>query len=102
MSEIFYRYEDVLYAPMLDEFEYPIGESRLAVELRQFKVIKHTKCGVWIDIDRFVNTERVKQYAHKTKELAKESFIARKQKQARIYEKKAMNARLAINLVDYC
>lgn len=100
MTEVFYRYEDVMYAPSLDEFDNPSGPSKLVVHLREYKVLRHTPCGVRLTDGRFVNTQRRKQFAHATKELAKASFIARKERQAAIYQARVNRAERAIRLVN--
>lgn len=100
-TEIFYRYEDVQYAPTLNEYDEPVrGSGLLRVHLREYKVIKHTPCGVQLDIGRFVNTQRRKQFAHATKEAAKESFIARKERQASIHQARVNRAEKAIRIIQ--
>ncbi len=47
-NEIWYRYDDVHYAPPIDEFERPIGEGKIKLELREYKVLSYTKKGVWV------------------------------------------------------
>ena len=107
--EYFYRYEDVVYAPYPDEDGERRGPGHLCVELRKYRVHSYTRCGVWLcglfegpDAGRwkFVNTNARKQFACTTVELAKESFIARKQKQASIYEARARCARDAIHIIE--
>lgn len=45
--EHWYRFEDVQYAPSVDEFDYPRGDGQLTVELRRYEVLKQTPKGVW-------------------------------------------------------
>jgi len=101
-----YRYEDRTYASSLDEFDNPTGPGRTAVELREFRVFKTTAKGVWIylwnhsDADkRFVNLTARKQFACKSKELAKESFIHRKQAHLRILLAQASRVKKALGMV---
>lgn len=103
-SDIFYRYDDVAYAPCVDEWDNPIpGSETLRVHLRKYTVLKRTPCGVWIDLGfgdkRFVNTKRRKQFACATRDLAKRSFIARKERQASIHMARVRRAEKAIRLV---
>lgn len=97
---IYYRYEDVQYAPPYDEFDNPRGKGRLAVELREFAVAKVTKCGVRLDTGRFVNANYTKQYARPTKELALTAFIARKTRQLQIHQSRVYRAHYAISLAQ--
>lgn len=105
MKEIFYRYEDVQYAPSLDEYDDPIpGSGVLRVHLRTYEVAKHTPCGVQLEMGfgatRFVNTQRRKQFAHATKDAAKEAFIARKTRQAAIHQVRVNRAEKAIRIIQ--
>jgi len=97
VGDIWYRYEDVLYAAPLDEFDYPTGSPRLAVELRTFQVKKVTPKGVWVgrwsstipylfegEKHRFVLFDARKQFACPSKLKALESFVARKERQSGI------------------
>jgi hypothetical protein len=105
VGDIWYRYDDVLYAPPVDEFGDCHGPSTLKVELSTFMVVKVTPKGVqlaatdsgWVCSDRrFVADHWRKRFAAPTKEAAKASFIARKERQASIYEARAARARRAI------
>lgn len=101
MAEQLYRYDDVLYAGLYDE-GYGRSSGRLAVELSTFDIVKRTKCGVWIvdsrGRDRFVNLEARKKYACESKESARDSFIARKSAQLRIYAARAERAQDALHM----
>ena len=100
-TELFYRYEDVQYAPSLDEYDDPIpGSGVLRVHLREYRVLKHTPCGVRLGIGRFVNTQHRKQFAYATKEAAKEAFIARKTRQASIHQARVNRAEKAIRIIQ--
>lgn len=100
VGDLLYRYEDVLYAPSLDEFDNPQGSSQVVVELRTYKVVRVTPCGVRLDTGRFVNQQRHKQFAHVTKEAALESFISRKKWQARHLNRKLENVEYAIEMAQ--
>lgn len=80
----FYRFEDVLHAAPVDEFDNPTGPAKLSVRLSKFRVERETPCGVWLDIGRFVKTSGRKRFAWPTEAEAMESFKARKQRQLRI------------------
>lgn len=85
---LWYRYEDVQYAPRLDENENAMDSGMLSVELRSFAVAKTTPKGVWLrqfgGDDRFVRREARKRFACPTQKEALESFIARKERQQSI------------------
>ena len=80
-QEIWYRYEDIQYAPPLDEFETVCGECQVVVNLSEFVVVKKTPKGVWLrplyptlhlfsDDKRFVLRDARKQFACPTKQEA--------------------------------
>lgn len=85
---LWYRYEDVQWAPPFDENENAMGSGSLSVELRSFTVAKTTSKGVWLHqyggSDRFVRREARKRFACPTQQEALESFIARKERQQSI------------------
>lgn len=88
--EQYYRYEEVL-----------TGHPRVTIYLRVYNVIKHTPCGVWIELPygmgkRFILNYARKRYALPTKEEALKSFRARKQRQVEIYRAKLEIAELAL------
>lgn len=96
-----YRYEDVQYAASLNEYDEPVGQGALRVKLRRYRVLKRTPKGVWLEYGygnhgRFVLTEARKRFACPTEEQAMESFIARKERQAKIYSAKLKRAELAL------
>ncbi len=99
----YYRFEDIRYALLPDEFGDRRGRGRLAVELRRFAVIKRTPKGAWLLLNngdkRFVLTTAHKQFACPSVEEAIISFRARKTRQVRIYEARAAQARESIELV---
>lgn len=100
VGDTFYRYEDRRYAPMLDEFDNPSGPGRVAVELQTYRVTKTTPCGVWLEDARFVNQQRVKQFAHASKSQALAAFFARKARQISILQKQLANAQKAVSLAN--
>lgn len=87
MTAHWYRYQDHLCAPGVDEFGRTEGVATVYVTLRKLPVLKETPCGVWLDdygTRRFVRSDARKRYACPTIEDAKESFLARKERQASI------------------
>ena len=92
-----YRYEDRVYASMLDEDDRTIpGTTK--IDLREFPIIKWTPKGAWIDVglgvghredQKFVLLTARKRYACLTLEEAMESFKYRKKRQI-----KKLNAQL--------
>lgn len=99
-----FRYEDVQYAAPVDEFDRACGEGQLRVELRKFEVLRHTPKGVWLRLydghTRFVLVDARKKFACPSLALAKESFIARKKCQVRIYAARVSRAKRAIVLAE--
>lgn len=104
VGDTWYRFEDRRYASIHDEC---YTASRLEVELKEMRVKKVTPKGVKLvaaycwnkgwDIDlRFVRMDAKKRYAHPTKELALQSFIARKEAQVRIYQNRISDAQSAL------
>jgi hypothetical protein len=81
--EVWYRVEDGRYAPMLDEYERPVGEGRSWVSLHEVPVIRRTPKGAWLNAGRprFVLLESRKRYACPTPEEAWESWRKRKERQ---------------------
>ena len=102
-AEVWYRYENRRYAPSPDEFGYSAGRGEHIIHLREYRVVKHTPKGVWLEQHfggrRFVLSGSTKQFACPTVEAAKVSFIARKTRQARIYRSRMDDAEEAIRLV---
>lgn len=89
----FYRYEERIEAPPLDEFENPIGTT--SVSIREIKFWREAKTpkGSWIRPNGggpryFVRDEGKKRYAWPTKAEALTSFIERKESQRRLLRKK--------------
>lgn len=109
--EYYYRMEDADYS-VSDEYGDHAYTSR-GVRMIKYPVLRHTKCGVWLDLGffimsrrkweevppshrRFVNREHTKQFALPTAELAYKSYLARKNKQIRLYENKIQAAHMHI------
>ncbi len=93
-KEYWYRMEDRSYSVANEWGEHDYSYSE--VQLIKFEVIRHTPKGVWIKqifTTRWVSKDAHKRFACDTIEGALVSFIARKNKQAAIYESKAKLAR---------
>jgi len=76
-----------------------VGQERLRLD--EFSIIKHTKCGVWIDVygaKKFVNFSHQKKYAYTTKELAFTAFRYRKLRQLKILRGQMERAEEALRL----
>lgn len=102
-KEFWYRYEDYVVSAGVDEFDNSVGPGIVEVTLRRLVVLRRTPKGVWLDVngrERFVLTGARKRYACCTDAEARESFLARKKAQARIYDARAARARAAIRRLD--
>lgn len=102
MSDTFYRYTDSKISAGVDEFDNSLG-SYLAVYLHRYKVSRYTPKGVWIHYacgEKFILLSARKKFACATIAEARESFIARKNKQADIYLNRHRQALDAIRLVN--
>lgn len=98
VGDVFYRIDDRLRSYVVDCETESYG-SVLTLEGSEYKVVKVTPKGVWLDIHmdkpRFVCLTTVKQFAHPTKEQAVKSFQARKNRQAKIYRARLERAERA-------
>ena len=86
------------------------GDSSVKILIEELEVLKRTPKGVWLKVDsydiygmacrdkRFVLNESRKRFACPTIKEALDSFVARKERQAEIYEARARTARRAIKL----
>lgn len=86
-DQVWYRAHGLRYAPPLDEFDHPVGKGTCDVYIYEFRLIKTTEKGVWLDVfdrPRFVRTDARKKFACPSKVEALESFIARKHRQKTI------------------
>ena len=112
----YYRYTDHMTAGSVDEYGKIIPNSgSVVVQLHKFRVLRFTPAGVWISLSffntgpghtfehtphvyrRFILKEATKRFALPTIEEAKKSFIARKQRQIGIYQRRVEHAQEAIN-----
>jgi len=98
-GDVWYRIEDYRYAEDVDEWGDPSG-SNVGIEVRKYRVRNPTPQGVRLDIGfgetRVVLDASIKRFADPTMERALVSFLARKRRQAAIYEARAADARIAI------
>jgi hypothetical protein len=101
-----YRYSNFRYAGGINECGDPIpGTSSAAVRLHKIDVLKFTPKGAWVrdyytGDPRFVRITDGKQYAHATKEEARQSFIARKRRQITILSARLDDAREALRIAQ--
>ena len=82
--EFWYRYEGRRYANF-SEWEEVTG-THVNIVLHEYRVKRHTPKGVRLTDGRVVLHDTRKKFAHPTKELALESFLARKDRHRRILE----------------
>lgn len=95
-----FRFEDHSYASRIDPYSDwdDNWTSTTYLELNAYAIKKRTPAGWtlgWFSgcRSKWVGERHRKQFAHPTIEAALESFVARKDKQARIYEARARRAR---------
>lgn len=82
-----YRYKEQRYASLYDEFNQSYYRGEVTLRCLEFRVLKRTHCGVWIDeygTRRFVNLNARRKFASASKADALLSFIARKNRQISI------------------
>lgn len=108
----YFRYSEVLRGTgYTDQWgEYVSTGSYVALQLQEFQVIKHTPKGVRIqdyhyrggtlETGRLICHDWNKKWACPTVEEARLSFIARKKRQARIYEARLRQAKEALQLAE--
>lgn len=99
-NENWYRFEDVVYAPMLNEYDERVGPGRVEVVLRKYRVMRVTPCGVWLDIGGFVKNASRKRFACPTEDEARESFLARKTRQLSILQAQVNRVERAIGIAN--
>ena len=111
VGDIWYRYNDITYAPSVNEWGDSEGHGDTKVEESTYKVEKVTPKGVWIrqwwgvnsfsgSDKRFVLTDARKRYACPTKEDAMVSFLARKNRQLGILKAQTRRVEIAINIAE--
>lgn len=101
MTEFWYRYEDYLegqgYTDVTGDHVHTGYEVR--VRCWRLQVLRKTPKGTVVLAPggerRFIADHWTKKYACPTRQLAVESFVARKTRQASIYERRASDARKA-------
>lgn len=100
-EEIWYRFDYILSSNIsigvCADIIYNIPD--INITLSKYPVIKHTNKGVWLNVygtKRFVLNDSVKKFACPSKYLAKKSFLARKNRQVSILEKKLLIIKEAI------
>ncbi|MCP4604518.1 MAG: hypothetical protein GY847_29020 [Proteobacteria bacterium] len=115
MTEYLYRYDEHVKSSVLfgDMYAYkkPKPESILHginaydafvdVELCEFKVIRHTPKGVFIDYgfkEKFVLNDAIKKFAYSTKRQALANFIRRRKMQVKILRSKLHVAETALSV----
>jgi hypothetical protein len=79
----------------VDEYDQPLGEGTPGFSLRQFRVLRRTPKGVWLqeqwmghdtgDGPRFMLDSAVKRFASRGIDAAVIDWLARKNRQRRIY-----------------
>lgn len=103
-AEYFYRYTDDRYSNGVDQFDDPLPGYNLRLLLSQYRVIKRTPKGAWINNygeKKFVLLTARKRYACPTKEEALECFIFRKKRQLSILSSKVRQVEQAIELAGH-
>lgn len=107
-DDVLYRYEETYYSLGCDEYGDPYPGHTIKVHLNYYKVLKRTPKGAWIEYwknpngKKFVNLTARKKFACDNEEDAKESFIARKNRQIKILKSQLKNAREALAIMqDY-
>jgi hypothetical protein len=100
-AEYLYRYREM----QMDEIHSDdIHAAAKAMRLYRdsFPVIKHTRCGCWIDIGygqkKFVNLDARRKWAHASLEDAMKSFTARKKRQITILRHQLLKAEASVLL----
>ncbi len=103
VTEYLYRYNDVMHAPSVDEYDNPIGSGRLVVELSKYRIVRKTPKGCWIYWsglrEKFVLLTGRKRFACETQDEAMDSFVARKSRQIKILKAQLERAELALSYV---
>lgn len=101
-GEVYYRYEQVRYASFdpFDEYGYHSSFGKTEIVRREYRVVKRTPKGAWIELypgrNRFVKNEGVKKFAHPDEESARAGFLARKRRQIKILSGQLADAKIAL------
>jgi hypothetical protein len=107
MEDELLRYDDIVYAAALDEWDRSTGPGTVDVKLRRYPILKRTPKGAWIDTGlgmlqpRFVLLNARKRFACPTEPEAMESFIQRKRNQLRILKSQVARVEKALRLIKY-
>lgn len=80
-------------------------ENGVNVYRQEYRVVRETPCGVWIDDysfakGRFVLLGTRKQFAHETPDEAAQSFLARKKRQVGILTHQLYRAKDALRMAE--
>lgn len=103
-GDYWYRYDDMQWAPPINEVGEREGDGRVTLFLHEFPVVKYTPKGARISVaghERWVSRHARKRFACPTKEEALDSFVARKLAQKRILAKQLRRADRALALAQY-
>lgn len=99
---VYYRYDDVRRSTgYVDAWgDWVPGTSYTVVVLTTYRVVKKTPKGAWLSNGKFVLDGSGKRGAHATKELALESFVARKKRHAAILESQLASVKNALVIAE--
>jgi len=106
MVEYAYRYDDRCVSNGVDEWDNPYPGHSIKIYLSKYIVLKHTPKGFWIEYwgnpngKKFILTNARKRFACLTLEEAKESFLARKNRQRRILAAQIADVETAIRKIE--
>lgn len=103
MTDVFYyRYDNVRRSTgYMDAWgDWVPGKTYTVVVLSTYRVVKKTPKGAWLTNGKFVLDGSGKRGAHATKELALESFIARKKRQALLLESQLASVKNALAIAE--
>lgn len=100
-----YRANDTQYAGGVDEFGDVIPGDRgpIGIRIDKYEVAKQTPCGVQLDLGyrrRFVRKDSYRRWACPTEDEALASLLARRRRQASIYEARAKQADRVVAIVE--
>lgn len=98
VGDVWWRFYDGLESAGVDEFDNPLGPPRVRLYVRKFIVTKVTPKGVRLNDGGLVLNHWRRKYANPTKALARESFLARKEKQLSFLYTQSGHIRTAMEL----